>query len=576
MKVSILILALVVIPGVAGLKITEIMYNPIGNDDGREWLEIYNGENGSIDVSSLNLFEDGVNHRISLIKGNTVLSFGEYGIIADDWNKFLLEYNHSMNLFDSSFSLSNTGENLVIKNDSFVFDNLSYSIIYGGSDNGFSIGLVQNNWYEIKPSPGLENYVIKSNNCDWSVKILLDKNIFEKNEENWSIRVYKNYGNVENISFFREVRDVFGGVAKDYEDLVLNNIVEQKTYRYNPNLEEGKAYLINTSIKSLKCNDTNLLNNFDSKLIFVKGEPLTNKSYVKILEIYLGKDNKARFGDNLRIKVNIYKGYTEKSSISLWLGDAEEISGVSKTNVYDKFTNYTFVIPIQIDPNCNGKFRNKKYKLILEGLDDRDEEEISVNDITDSLCEKVQVNKNSSESKKKIIYELFDLPKEVISGEEIEYKLKISNNGNSNLGFDIWSYVYKGNKCVSGVREGNMKKVYVKAGENEEVELVNVIDKQTKEDFYKLKVKIKKDGLKTAEEINEDIKINSINEKVSEINLENSGKSKSLINGDNYSDMITNNIVYEGKENKTRQLGLWFFCSFLVLVCLSLVFWKIK
>ena len=47
-----------------GLKFNEIMYDVVGSDDDREWLEIYNENNSSINIQSWKFFEDGTNHNI--------------------------------------------------------------------------------------------------------------------------------------------------------------------------------------------------------------------------------------------------------------------------------------------------------------------------------------------------------------------------------------------------------------------------------------------------------------------------------------------------------------------------------
>lgn len=158
------ICAVVVLPVVVQAKIefTEIMYDPTGSDAGREWIEVRNASSESVDVSALKLFEEGVHHGLKPIAGGTVLVGGQYAVIADDSVTFMLDWPaYSGVLFDSSFSLKNTGEALVLRNKDGDQDSIVFDPAVGGGGDGNSlrkqlsaVGLVS--WGAALPSPGGE------------------------------------------------------------------------------------------------------------------------------------------------------------------------------------------------------------------------------------------------------------------------------------------------------------------------------------------------------------------------------------------------------------------------------------
>ena len=81
------LLSITLIQSVSALKISEVMYDPAGIDNGREWIEIYNDESNSLSIgtSAYKFYEAGVSHGIS---GTDILLPREYAIIEDDIKKF--------------------------------------------------------------------------------------------------------------------------------------------------------------------------------------------------------------------------------------------------------------------------------------------------------------------------------------------------------------------------------------------------------------------------------------------------------------------------------------------------------
>lgn len=130
-------------PASAQVRITEIMYDASGSDSGREWIEITNLGDEAIDLSGFKFFENNTNHGLVLKSGTGVLLPLSSAIIADDETKFKTDWpSFSGTLFSSSFSLSNTGEQIALKNGSLVvFDTVTYDPAAVPAEDGKSLQL---------------------------------------------------------------------------------------------------------------------------------------------------------------------------------------------------------------------------------------------------------------------------------------------------------------------------------------------------------------------------------------------------------------------------------------------------
>ena len=122
------------------IVITEIMANPSGTDGNREWIEIYNNDIVSVDMTGWKFFEAGSNHGLSLSQGSLTLAPGDFAVIVDDPSDFLTDYpGFTGNIFDSTWtSLTNTGENISIKDSSLDF----IDTVFEGEETPEEIGYV--------------------------------------------------------------------------------------------------------------------------------------------------------------------------------------------------------------------------------------------------------------------------------------------------------------------------------------------------------------------------------------------------------------------------------------------------
>lgn len=146
-------------PQFYSLKINEVMYDAEGSDDGNEWIEIKNTSTSTVDISDWRFFENNTNHRLELKSGQKNISSGGFVVIADNAEKFLASYpSFSQTLFDSSFSLSNGGELIALKNGDLEIDSVLYNPSIGAKGDGKTLQRSENGtWYSSSPTPGSEN-----------------------------------------------------------------------------------------------------------------------------------------------------------------------------------------------------------------------------------------------------------------------------------------------------------------------------------------------------------------------------------------------------------------------------------
>ncbi|PCI29102.1 hypothetical protein COB55_02830 [Candidatus Wolfebacteria bacterium] len=128
--------------GLAQVDITEVMYDLEGSDGGHEWIEIFNSGSEQIAITEWKFFEANTNHRISAVEGGIeTITPGEYAVIADNIDKFNADNpTYTGLLFDSAFSLSNTGETIIIRDPDLVdSDVFTYTSDIGAKGDGQSL-----------------------------------------------------------------------------------------------------------------------------------------------------------------------------------------------------------------------------------------------------------------------------------------------------------------------------------------------------------------------------------------------------------------------------------------------------
>lgn len=139
--------------------VSEIMYDVQGSDAKREWIEVYNTGDTTLNFTSWKLFEKDTNHEIRQFKGSAVLSPGAYAVVASNGESFMGDHpGYAGVLYTSSFSLSNDGETLGLKDSSLnIVHQVSYDNTAGAAGDGNSLQKSDGAWRVAPPTPGDAN-----------------------------------------------------------------------------------------------------------------------------------------------------------------------------------------------------------------------------------------------------------------------------------------------------------------------------------------------------------------------------------------------------------------------------------
>lgn len=145
------------------LVISEVMSNPVGDDSGREWIEVYNNSDVDVDLSQVSISIKGGNFAaVNPVSGGNTLTAHGYAIIGSTVSgttRFMSDYpTFSKPLAKSAISLVNTGVTSVeLKLGGVTADTIaSYTAAKEGTtysllNGSFSVGL---------PTPGEENQIV--------------------------------------------------------------------------------------------------------------------------------------------------------------------------------------------------------------------------------------------------------------------------------------------------------------------------------------------------------------------------------------------------------------------------------
>jgi hypothetical protein len=147
----------------SALSISEVMSNPVGDDGGREWIEVYNATENPIDLSSLTISVKGGSFvSVMPLSGGVVILPLQYAIISStvsSISKFGQDYpGYNGPLFKSSISLVNTGvTSLELKLQGLSTDILTS---YVAAKEGATYSKINGSFVTGAPSPGEENKVL--------------------------------------------------------------------------------------------------------------------------------------------------------------------------------------------------------------------------------------------------------------------------------------------------------------------------------------------------------------------------------------------------------------------------------
>ena len=556
--------------------INEIMYDPKGSDNNKEFIEIYSDE-----------FNDFGNYTIEDLSGNRdnlILAKQEnsrYFLIVEDGFNY---ENINATVYKAGATIGNGLNNdkdvIIFRNENNdIADLFYYTSDWGGKNNGKSLERLdkggfsndKENWVESiseNGSPGEENNINNFDFHDIEINEILPDPVGHDDAsmpEGEFVEIYND--NEEDINlenFYLEDSSRHRIIVDDSH--TYDEIIKKKSYLVvymngfsgflNNDEDEIKLFYNNILIDKIKYSNTKegfSWAKLDNKFVFVHPTPEKNnedgiildKPFVKILDY----DKRISFGDVMEIKLEIYKPNLRKNSINLVLENENyKISEEVNFNVYGKYINYTINMPLQLYPNCNSKFSEGAYRLKVYGIENKDEKEVEVYGLNSKIC---NIKENKDDEGIKI--EMLQVPERLTENDEIVTKVKFTNNSTKSQEIEVWSYVYNDKESLTGDFQENLKQI--KLGPNSEgiVELKNNFDGHIEEGGYKIKVRVKKEGRKTTDDFISDIKISL---------------------DSNLSTAITGNTVYESTDVKAKNLGYFIFVFSLILLISFLIFRK--
>jgi hypothetical protein len=160
----------------AEVIISEIMYNPLGADHERDWIELFNSgtdpvtiKGGSSGADSWRIYQESstgsVNNRTLgtlAYQGDMIILSGEYLIVAADGVSFKVDYPGYTGKIITSGAMTLTSTisqkvGLRLGSSGTPWGVVTYSSEQGGNDDGQSLQLKSGAWVSAFPTPGVNN-----------------------------------------------------------------------------------------------------------------------------------------------------------------------------------------------------------------------------------------------------------------------------------------------------------------------------------------------------------------------------------------------------------------------------------
>ncbi len=562
------------------LQISELLPNPMGDDDAEkpfgEWIEIYNSGAYPINLDSL-YFKDSSDGKLYI---SETTAFESNPVIEPDEHKIIFRNG------DSDFSLNNNvyeSITLYVKGNDDS-ENRIDSMSYSSSTELMSWSLVDEEWQETLPTPNEENEFLPY--CNWDISIEIEESIMQEDDLDFTVTIQREYGNSAEVTVKGKIIEYNGNIIEEYFPWTNASITTTNSKDYSPNLNEG-IYELFFWIEDIDCNDYEEENNYISKLIAINPEYKKEESILTIDEVYLGSDESAEWGDQIRTKVSIYKGDETKYTVELYATiNGEQISKRTKLNIYEEYQYYTLTLPIQLDANCNAGTSSSSAKIVLEGLNIETEAEFEIEGIDEEICTDYfdYIEENNIETGENSIddnsyseeYQFIDLFENATAGELIQVTTVILAD-DAPHNYTAYAYAYKGSWCYScedNSKERNETIVSFSLAENElhqETFLIK-LDEEMDEKEYNIKVKFRKDDRKTDDELTASFTIISEEILTSETEILNTA---TFTEESNFSleawTTVTNKgiLIYQSTGKRARNLVpalLFVACTFLIFL----------
>lgn len=359
-------------------------------------------------------------------------------------------------------------------------------------------------WVETPPTPAAQNHYTPL--CDWKLAFTNPPAISRGENFSFTIEISRLYGPIQNITVRGQIEDIFGRIVETYQPWTSQLITSSNSRTYSPNLPEG-TYSLSFWQVNQSCNDAAQLNNNASHVVAINQQYHQNNSFISIEKVNVGGDNIAKWGDSIETKLALYRGDSSSTSVTLWVEKgSKKISDTARITLSQQFKAYNLTVPLFIDLNCAEKYNSGTAQVVLEGLGMKDEQDISITEDRSDECDDLPEDSSSTSSLATARSVSFRIPSfpSMVTQPFFDFDVQI-NNGKDPAQYKVWSYLYKGRTCYScqgdeNLREANAQILNLDKSETQVIPFTLTIDDLAPEGNYSVKVKLLKEGQKTAKE----------------------------------------------------------------------------
>jgi len=368
------------------------------------------------------------------------------------------------------------------------------------------------NFNDINSSDNLicKNITITPENKRYRIRVWIDKEKYELNDTiKWIVQLFlpENKNNSGNLTLKLGKNRKSGSGFNYFKTPVYENnsfnISENGTtifgnFTIPENYIEG-IYKIRAKFK-YGSGKWDYLDSSDNGIFWLNGlKDLGDLNFSLIGKI----PEEAKFGEFLSIPL-IINSNNENGEIKLKAGINKYLNEDKTKYPYislpislnlERGKTYYLVLPLLIDPNCNNKYKNGKYRAVLY-IDKKHYElfNLSISGKTGNLCQYISRSSSRTKSEEQLEIleiEILNKTKKVKRNQEFKTTIKLKNKANKKINFEIYSYAYNGKECITGSWTANKEKVSLNKGEEKIINLTNKIKKDAKPGEYIFRIKAK-------------------------------------------------------------------------------------
>lgn len=475
------------------LVISEVMANPFDDDDefapGGEWVELLNYGDREIYAGGLKITDLSEEHELYVTSLST---FGEDIFIPPQG--YLVVYRNG----DRDFSLNNYIDEQVRLFDG---EELINFMSFSSPTEGNSMSNIEGIWYETSPTPMGDNEY--TGECIWGLFIDTNNSIYRPDDFSFAIMVTRFAGLQDEITVRGQIENEHGEIIRTYAPWTNETVVSDRQQRYSPNLPAG-TYQLSFWFENPPCLDVDPAAYRVTKLIGISPSYQRYDATLTIDELNMGSDKKVKWGQQFSAKLTAYRSNGTQSMIEVWVEKGSKIiSPKTKVNAPTQFTQYSFTVPLQLIPNCDGKISDGAATLRVEGIGTSATQDFTIDDVDSKICtDYLDYVKDQEKAAHALSYAV-DVPALVGPGEAFKITATVHNEDKSHT-FKVWAYAYRGSKCYScgaAERDSNMEEFTLVGTEEKGVDLLLKLNQEMEEGEYKVKVIFNKDNQKTNKEV---------------------------------------------------------------------------